>query len=921
METTIVIITQYYRVRNGNPSYCLERQKEVDFCLIQNCENPFIDQIHLLLEEEVDLSFLPEKHIQKITKKLIKNRLTYEYAFQYYNDYLTNTICILQNADIYTDETIEILKHVKFDMKVVLALNRYETNNHLMNGLCNNDYSEHSSNYLIPYQASIWSQDAWVWKTKDAIVIPESHFELGIVGCDNYIATLFKENGYHVMNSSYLVCTNHHDHLSIEKTDYGLSKGNVSRKTTNRIKCPDKYLFLQNIKDIPDQYTQAINHEYSNHSNHSKTQYTTFQKTIHEIVLEEHQITASSFSNKHLKPVFSKFNNESYWEPHEDDYEPFIEYDFSQTEELVILDIQGKKVDRKDINFGYVTEFKVKYFLDQVWYEGGTHKGITVEQGNYVKRIYFSETITCQKIRIYPTKYRNICAMKLCFYSYDFPNNLLQTMIDNPFIQKTKNKYEYTIFMHIYDLFVEKNTEKNIQIFLEKNRDEILSCLSTKKIHYNYYKYFDLESIRIIFEWLNLDFYENIREYIPPYKLILCKNEYKKYGIHRYGWQNVIDHFLYSNYSENDDFHYMYPNFEWIKYAYFYHLNGYKASVEHYMRNKMKTYEDYYYIDAIIFDDWLEKTYNWKGVNHKDESKFYKISFLSFIHDPYVDDLTKKVQFTSCIDEKLKRNKNYLTDNEYFLKEKKNCKIIFTLTEDLKQNTERRKLFEETIIKSVKHPMNEIHFKFNINNYIKNKTKSVYFIGWWLRKYDTFLKIKSLNHTKKILIKNTEGQYIEDYVFYELRKTLCNNFNNSCEITLNSHEIELLETKYNTSILNYLENSEYDKIFTDNIVFIELYATSANNIVLECIMTNTPLLINYSDAVVEYLGKDYPFYFHSLEEAEQKMNDMDVIIDAHNYLRELDKKVFSYETFNKNVCRTICDYFLDLPRIDSASAV
>jgi hypothetical protein len=56
METTIVIITQYYCVRNGNPSYCLERQQEVDFCLIQNCENPFIDQIHLLLEEEVDLS-------------------------------------------------------------------------------------------------------------------------------------------------------------------------------------------------------------------------------------------------------------------------------------------------------------------------------------------------------------------------------------------------------------------------------------------------------------------------------------------------------------------------------------------------------------------------------------------------------------------------------------------------------------------------------------------------------------------------------------------------------------------------------------------------------------------------------------------------------------------------------------------------
>ena len=457
METKIVIITQYYRVKNEDSFYCQERQKEVDFCLIQNCENPFIDRIHLLLDEEVDLPFLSEKHIQKIIKKNIGKRLTYDYAFNYYNKYLSNSICILQNADIYTDQSIEIVKYINFDLKVVLALNRYETNNHLMNGLCNNDYSEHSSNYLIPYQASIWSQDAWVWKTKDAIVIPESNFELGIVGCDNYIATLFKENGYHVTNSSYLVCINHHDHLSIEKTEYGLSKGNVSRKTTNRIKNHEDYLFLQNIQDIPDQYTESIQHEYFNYTNGSKTQYTSFQKTIHEIVLEEHQITASSFSNTYLKPIFSKFNKESYWEPHEDDYEPFIEYDFSQIEELVVIDIQGKKVNRNDLTFGYVTEFKIKYFRDYVWYEGGTHKGITVEQGNYVKRMYLSEKIVCKKIRIYPTKYKNICALQIRFYS---SNSFHIINTDN--IPRIKKEIwnGYTCFYYDYEWQDPTPTEK-----------------------------------------------------------------------------------------------------------------------------------------------------------------------------------------------------------------------------------------------------------------------------------------------------------------------------------------------------------------------------------------------------------------------------------------------------------------------------
>ena len=907
METKIVIITQYYRVKNEDPFYCQERQKEIDFCLIKNCENPFIDRIHLLLEEEVDLPFLPEKSSKKIIKINIGKRLTYDYAFEYYNKKLSNTICILQNSDIYLDQSIEIVKHINFDLKVVLALNRYETNNHLMNGLCNNDYLEHSSNYLIPYQASIWSQDAWVWKT-DKIVIPESNFELGISGCDNYIAHLFKENRYHVINPSYLICTNHHDHLSIEKTEYGLSKGNVSKKKAKKISSHCNSLFLQNVMDIPDKYTIRIENKIVIHNKSQNTQYITYKKNIHEIFLEEHQITASSFSNKYLKPLFSKFNNENYWEPHPEDYDPYIEYDFSQTEELVILDIQGKKVNREDMNFGYMTKFKVKYFLDCVWYEGGEFEGITVDQGNYIKRIYFSQTISCQKIRIYPTKYKNICALKIRFFSLLCPSIQIQ-MISNPFVTKMKTKYEYNIFMHIYDLFTEKNTEKNIKLFLKNNKEVIFnfSIGPNKKINYNYYKFFDFNSIKIIFDWLHLNLYEKLYEYVPPYKLILCKNEYKNYGIHRYGWKNVIEHFLYSNYSENDHFHYMNPNFEWVKYAYFFNLNSYKETLEHYTINKMTKNENYS-MNAIIFDDWLEKTYSWHGKNTKHESKEYNIYFLSFMHEPFLSDNIKQNKFSTTIDKKIKNNNTYLFENSFFLKEKKNCKIIITLTEDLKKTIEHQNLFENTKIVSVKHPMNDIKLKVNLEQYIKNENKNVYFIGWWLRKYDTFLKINSKYHRKKILVKNNDGDYVKDYVNYELRKTI---YKKSIvhESNLTDKENLLLNTKYKIDIVNFLENSEYDKIFINNIVFIELYTTSANNILLECIMANTPILINYSSAVSEYLGENYPFYFHTLEEAEIKINDMDLICVTHDYLLKLDKTFLSYETFNKSICKTVGDFF------------
>ena len=36
--------------------------------------------------------------------------------------------------------------------------------------------------------------------------------------------------------------------------------------------------------------------------------------------------------------------------------------------------------------------------------------------------------------------------------------------------------------------------------------------------------------------------------------------------------------------------------------------------------------------------------------------------------------------------------------------------------------------------------------------------------------------------------------------------------------------------------------------------------------------------------MVEYLGRDYPFYFNSLEEAARKAENMDLVHETHRYL-------------------------------------
>jgi len=82
------LIVQYYRCATP------ERQAEIDTCLRNNLLNPYLSAVHLLTEEQFDLSQFPNN--DKIVQTVIGERLTFERAFQYANvnypvDQLTRT--------------------------------------------------------------------------------------------------------------------------------------------------------------------------------------------------------------------------------------------------------------------------------------------------------------------------------------------------------------------------------------------------------------------------------------------------------------------------------------------------------------------------------------------------------------------------------------------------------------------------------------------------------------------------------------------------------------------------------------------------------------------------------------------------------------------------------------------------------------
>jgi polysaccharide pyruvyl transferase WcaK-like protein len=100
-------------------------------------------------------------------------------------------------------------------------------------------------------------------------------------------------------------------------------------------------------------------------------------------------------------------------------------------------------------------------------------------------------------------------------------------------------------------------------------------------------------------------------------------------------------------------------------------------------------------------------------------------------------------------------------------------------------------------------------------------------------------------------------------------------------------------------VISRLNNTEYDRLLSENIVFLCLKDVSACNTLIECCVRKTPVLINWKPAIEEILGADYPFYYNSLAEALLKSRDYALIVQTHEYLCTLDPTRFEIETFLK----------------------
>ena len=84
-------------------------------------------------------------------------------------------------------------------------------------------------------------------------------------------------------------------------------------------------------------------------------------------------------------------------------------------------------------------------------------------------------------------------------------------------------------------------------------------------------------------------------------------------------------------------------------------------------------------------------------------------------------------------------------------------------------------------------------------------------------------------------------------------------------------------------------NINFEEILVKNLIFLKLIDASAVNTIIECIVRNTPVLVNKLPAVVEILGDKYPLYYNNLDEVNSLLTVKN-IESAYNYLKKLGQE-------------------------------
>jgi hypothetical protein len=186
-------------------------------------------------------------------------------------------------------------------------------------------------------------------------------------------------------------------------------------------------------------------------------------------------------------------------------------------------------------------------------------------------------------------------------------------------------------------------------------------------------------------------------------------------------------------------------------------------------------------------------------------------------------------------------------------------------------------------------PIHQFNIKKYLNN-VSNNNKLLLQIGFQMRRISSIYKLKVPNYKKVWLTGSSSIKQSYMKLILDFKENNITNYE------------EVME---DVSMLYFDNFNQYDSLLARNIVFVDLYDAACNNTVVECIIRNTPIIINKVGGVSEYLGDDYPLYFTELSDVPKILNNTQKIIQAHSYLANMNKDFLDINYFKTELMNSL----------------
>ncbi len=281
----------------------------------------------------------------------------------------------------------------------------------------------------------------------------------------------------------------------------------------------------------------------------------------------------------------------------------------------------------------------------------------------------------------------------------------------------------------------------------------------------------------------------------------------------------------------------------------------------------MSSIAELHHDNGVYLDDFIEKSFSWDlDLNLTTGHLPYTQPWVGILHNPPAMPSWYFYQDSPQI----------ILEKPAFQKSLQFCRGLYVLSEYHQKWLSPR---VNVPVEVLTHPTETPEELFTLEKFNKNANKAIINVGIWLRSLVNFSQLKISGYSKIWLVTNKDTQ---------------RHYDMEClHLGLSTQQSEM----HDVEKIPWVENSRYDSLLSENLVFVYLYDSSANNVVIECIVRNTPILINPLPAVIEYLGADYPFYYSTFQEARSKAEDISQIVAAYEYLKALDKIRFSGPRF------------------------